>query len=415
MTFVFVCDIILRGKDERVMRSNYIKYYLQQIFYNCAVILINGSVIQTFLMEYGVSGDNVAMYVSVLQIVQVLVMLGVSGFVENLKNIIKVSAWLTFAKVILLLALIFFSIMNGMNVNVAFYTIFAVSILTHICFGFTNVLAYKLPYHIIDINDYGKVTSISGVMIGIGGSLFSAMIMHFTKNYDYFSVMTVIYSIGAVMMFISLFLGLSFKPVPVINQGSEKEKVNLFKYKPFIVLFVPNLLRGFCAGIFGVATVIGYHYKMLDSSNANTLALLLQISTVTGCFVYSLMSRKNKEGLIILIASISTAVCMPAMLIGNSSKMFMVMYLVGNFALNFINYGVPVAVTKIVEYRYMGQYSAWRMMLHTFGTAAGGMAITFMLHTFGGIPTMIIGGLCQVISGIVYYVYMRKLEKREIS
>jgi len=398
-------------KQEYVMKSNYIKYYLQQIFYNCVVILINGSVIQTFLMEYGVSGERVAMYVSVLQIVQVAVMLGVSGVVENLKNIIKASAWLTFAKVILVLALLFFSVMNSINVNVAFYTIFAVSILTHMCFGVTNVLAYKLPYHIIDIHDYGKVTSISGIMIGICGSLFSALIMHCTKYYDYFRVMALIYSAGAVMMLISLLLGLSFKPMPVNEKTDEKEKVNIFKYKPFVALSVPNILRGFCSGIFGVAAVVGYHYKILDSTSANALAVLLQISTVIGCFVYSLFSRKNKEGLIILLASIGTAICMPLMLFGYSGKVFLIVYLIGNFILNFINYAVPVAVTKIVEYRYMGQYSAWRMLFHTFGTAIGGASVTFMLNTFGGVPTMIIGGGCQLISGISYYAYMKCLKK----
>lgn len=397
---------------EFVMKSNYIKYYIQQVLYNCSVILINGSVIQTFLMEYGVSGKSVSLYVSLMQIIQVLMMIAVSGIIEKIRNVIKSYSWIAFAKVILLITLMFFSLMNFIKVYVAFISIFAVSIITHVFFGITNVLCYKLPYHIMDINDYGKVTNITGIMIGIGGSLFSAFIMWLTKRFEYFSVMAVLYAFGAVMMFISLILGLNFKACHIHYENKECEKnVNIFRYKPFIVLFIPNLLRGFCAGIFGVAAVIGYHYKILDSSNANALALLLQVSMIVGCLIYSLISKMKKEGIVILIASLGIAISLPTMLIGKSPTIFMLMYFVGNFALNFINYGVPIAVTRIVEYDYIGRYSAWRMMLHTLGAAIGGSSITFMLNTLGGVPTLLIGGVCQVISGLSYYIYMKSLKK----
>ena len=99
---------------------------------------------------------------------------------------------------------------------------------------------------------------------------------------------------------------------------------------------------------------------------------------------------------------------MPLLIAGKSAVSFFAVYFILNIVLNFVNYGVPVAVTKMVDYRYIGQYSAWRMLLHTFGTALGSGCTTFLLNFIGGFATLALAGICQLVSSVAYYICIKK-------
>ena len=98
---------------------------------------------------------------------------------------------------------------------------------------------------------------------------------------------------------------------------------------------------------------------------------------------------------------------MPTLLIGKQPIVFLTVYFVINFITIIINNQVPVAVTKIVPYNYIGQYSALRQVLHTIGTAIGSGSVIFMLDCLGGYATLSIMGAFQLISGFFYYIYMK--------
>lgn len=380
------------------------------------MMLVVGTVIQTFMLEYGISAENVALFTSVMQIAQVISIICTSAFADKFKNIIKITAWVQYLPVLLSAVLLFFSIKTGMAPDVTFRIIFAVSIIANVFIGLDSVFGYKLPYHIFDIADYGTVTNISGVLNGILGASFSSILVYFTARYSYFNTMRAFFFAGIVFFTGAFAAALSYKQIPFEHNETKKEKTNLLNYKPFTVLIIPNLLRGLCYGIATVPTVIGYHYGILDASTASIIVLLTQISGITGCFIYSQISRRSsgKDGLVLLLSSIGTAIFMPMMLVGKSSAIFLAFYFLLSFAINFVNYGVPIIVVNIVDYEYAGQYSAWRMMLHTLGTAIGSGVVIKMFNAIGGLSTLIIAGACQLISGIVYYIYLKKLSKSKI-
>ena len=74
------------------MLKNKTKYYISQVLYNLAYLLTTGSVIQAFMTECSISEEYVSFYVALLQMVQVFIMLLVSGRIERIKNIIKATA-----------------------------------------------------------------------------------------------------------------------------------------------------------------------------------------------------------------------------------------------------------------------------------------------------------------------------------
>ncbi len=379
------------------------------------MMLVVGTVIQTFMLEYGISEEKVALFTSVMQIAQVISIICASAFADKFKNIIKITAWVQFLPVILSCLLLFFSIKTGIAPDLTFRIIFAVSIIANIFIGLDSVFGYKLPYHIFDIADYGTVTNISGVLNGILGASFSSILVYFTARYSYFSSMRAFFFAGIIFFTGAFASALSYKQVPFSHSDTKKIKTNILKYKPFTVFIIPNLLRGLCYGVSTVPTVIGYHYGIIDSSTASIIVLLTQISGITGCFIYSQISRrsKGKDGIVLLLSSIGTAIFLPLMLVGRSPVVFLISYFLMSFAITFVNYAVPIIVVNIVDYNYAGQYSAWRMMLHTLGSAIGSGVIIRILNALGGIPALIIAGGCQLISGIVYYVYLKKLRSSD--
>ena len=78
--------------QNKILKKNNFIYCLTLVLYNYASLtLITGSIIQSFMIESGISEQRVATFVSILQVVQAVIMIFCSGLIDNLKNIIKVS------------------------------------------------------------------------------------------------------------------------------------------------------------------------------------------------------------------------------------------------------------------------------------------------------------------------------------
>ncbi len=389
-----------------VARKNEIKYYISESVMQCAVLLISGSILQSFLMESGVSERSVTMYVSVMQVLQMTAMVAFSSVIENLKNVIKVTALLYLGYTPILAVLCCFCSFGKGNAGALLAAVFITGGIVSIFQGIRGVIGYKLAYRIMDITHYGRITGIAGVFIGISCAIFSAAISYFSGNADYFSAMNVFFITGIIMLVGVCIVTFSLRDIGSTSQV-RKEKINIFKYRPFYILLVPNLMRGLHTGVWGVLTVIGYSAGILDKSGAATFAVILQVAAMVGCFIYAMIAQRINDGKLILFSSIAVAVLTPFMFVGNSKIVFFAVFFVANIAYNFIAYGVPTAVTKIVHYSCIGQYSAWRMVVHTLGVAIGGAVVTYVMELFGVYMTLIIAGLCQVVCGIAYYILMK--------
>ena len=98
------------------------------------------------------------------------------------------------------------------------------------------------------------------------------------------------------------------------------------------------------------------------------------------------------------------------MLLGNSQKMFLIVYFTVYLFYNFVNYAVPVLVARNIDYGCIGQYSAWRMALHTVGTAIGSALVPVLHQIIGGVVCLIVCGVLLLICGVCYYRFERRSE-----
>ena len=281
-------------------------------------------------------------------------------------------------------------------------------IISNISFGLNNVLAYKFPYHVIDMKDYGKIVAYSGIIVGIISTLITLLLSFAQKNFGYFDVMKIAYIFVLILICAYLAVTNSFKSVyDEKKQADGKAKISILKYKPFTYLVIPNILRGFSLGMINTVVTVGYYIELIDSYSASILIVITNVGNVLGSFVYSRVTNRINEKNILLTTSIAFSVLMPLIVAGNTFT-FLLFYAFAYFVVIIINYSIPVAVTRICDYRVMGQYSAGRMLINTLGTSLAGFLCIPMINLFGALVTMTMAGLFQLIAGIGYYIYITK-------
>ncbi len=375
------------------------KYIINNVLWTLISTVIIGAMLQTFLLEKGFSEEKVGQYVSIMQFVQMAVIFIFSRYVDRVKNIIKLTASSNLMYVPLLVLM---SVMCFKGSSFVLMMVFGIT--AYIAVGLYNVLAYKIPYHIMDMQNYGKWTGISG---GIAAAFMLALTFSLSmlqKKIGYFPTMKFFYPIVTVGAIAFAVMTASYKQIDNIPVSEEKKKIFLLKYKPFTVLIIPNLIRGFCAGIIGMAVTIGYADDKLNSESAGILIVLTQIVSIPANYLYTKFT--NKEPILILLFSIG--------ILGSASLMgmldstgFLICYGIAYFCLMIVNVAVPVLVTRIVDYEVVGQYNGWRILLNTAGTFLASVLCVPMVNKFGATFTWITAGVMQVASGIVYFVYCK--------
>lgn len=387
--------------------GNKIKYYAHQVISSLIILLTYGAVLQTFLIEYGLSEQQVNVYSSVMQIFQVATILFFSKIADRAKNIIRMSALMRLFElpmVILLFVLCFFT---EISVTPVLVIIFALGLLYNFSMGSRSVVDYKLPYNIIDISDYGKVTAFGGILIGIFSVLFSLALSFFQSKTEYFLSMKIVFVVCAVMIFAYVAVTGLMKQTYKMPPLEKKQKTNIFKYKPYTKLIIPNLARGFSGGVVGLAVTIGYFTGVIDKTSSSYIVIITSAMTIFGCLVYSFISKKVNDGILHLTLGIAMAVLLPLLCLGGT-VFFLVAYAVIFFVKIIIDYAVPVTLTKVIDYRIAGQFSAWRMLLNTLGSSLAGFVCIPLFNLIGVLPTMITAGALQLVCGAGYFFYLLK-------
>ena len=392
-------------------KKNHIIYYIQQLLANTASILITGSVIQSFLLECGCSENSVSIYMSVMQAIQVMAILLLARKVENIKNIFRTYAGTYFVQVALFVVMFYLSICHTEPVGRKYLYLFSAGLVVSLFQGINAVLGYKLPYYIIDMKHFGIISGITGVLIGIGGILFSGALSYFLNQYPYFSVTAVFSGIGLIFTIVTGMLIKNYENKSDGKIDETKDSVSMFRYKPFYQLLIPNICRGISNGIFLMIATIGYKEAVLNSSDIGNMVILSQVATIAGCFLFSVLEGKLREGKIILGSGLLFAFVVPFSFIIKIQNVFLVIYFIAYVLYVIVNYAIPVLIARRINYHCIGQYSAWRMVIHMCGTAVGNGLVPILLAGIGSNGILIVCGFLLVASSVGYY----KFEKNSCA
>ena len=376
------------------------KYIVNSILWTLISTVIGGAMFQTFLLEKGVSENNVGNFVSLMQLVQLVVIFAFSKFIDRIKNVIRITAYshLLYLPLFVLMTLLCFS------EKTYYIPLVVCAVIACIAAGFYNVLSYKLPYHIMDMKYYGLWTGASSVFAAVFMLILTSLLSFFQSRIGYFPTMKFFCPFAVISAAVFFAMTASYKREDFIPETKAEEKISLLRYKPFTALIIPNLIRGFCAGIIAMAVTIGYSTKQLNAESAGILLVINQTVGIPANILYTKLT--GKEPMLILAGS--AGILASVSFIGFSgSTGFLIFYAIAYFCLCIVNVSVPVLVAEVIDYKVAGQYNGWRILLNTAGILLASVVCMPFVNKFGSTAIWIIAGMMQFLSGIIYFVYCR--------
>ena len=205
-------------------------------------------------------------------------------------------------------------------------------------------------------------------------------------------------------------VGMRETAAPPAAPKREEASTRLFSYRPFTLLILPNLLRGFGSGIIAMAVTIGYTCGLLDASSANVAVVITGAVSLLGALAYAAIAGRIRSGRIILFSGGTVALLLPASVIFESTALYLALYGVAYFFIMQIDHAVPVAVTKFVDYDMISRYTGGRMLLHTLGTSLAGFVAVGICRAVGPVFLMLIAAVALLSFAMSYYFYLKKLK-----
>ncbi|MBQ9120839.1 MAG: hypothetical protein IJY12_00570, partial [Clostridia bacterium] len=137
--------------------SNIKKYCIFTTIYNVGFTFCTGTIMQTFLLQAGFSAEQVYVLNSLMQIMQVAMMLVLTFLSGKIKRVKMVTS-ISYLSLSLLTVVFLIGAINPELIKRGYIiAVFIVAGISYVGVGLHTILSYCLPYYTIDMKDYGKM------------------------------------------------------------------------------------------------------------------------------------------------------------------------------------------------------------------------------------------------------------------
>lgn len=397
--------------------SNIKKYCIYTTLYNLGFTFCTGAIMQTFLIQAGFSAEQVYVLNSLMQIVQVAMMLVLTFLSDKIKRVKLVTSISCLSLSLLTCVFLIGAINIELIKNIYVVTVFIVASISYVGVGLYNILAYCLPYYTIDMKDYGKMTGISTSIAGGVSFLVSLVYSILLSKFSYMKVTSSFFLLSIVCFILTSIVcgSMGVKNTETSKENKEKNDfLAVFKNKNTYVLLIPNFTRGLAIGIFNVITTIALSMSILDETTSSYVNLILQIATFAGnlffAFAYKKFSTKN----LLLISTLGVCILFPFSLelgvIG-----FFCCFTVASFFKFVTDTAFPVIVTEIIPKEQIGSYTSIRMLIFTGAQAVATLIITPLNEAIGYTGVLIFASAMLLICGVTYYAVAKSVKQNQLK
>lgn len=391
--------------------NNFAKYYIRNIFYSTAVMFSSGSVIQIFLNNLGVDSVWIGIYTSLMSVINVVTSMCFSAYADRYTDVKRALSKFTLPIGLCFIFLIPLCYVTTLPAVLSFTVITVVSIIQTLFIALYGAIEYKLPYSIIDMEYYGRLISVNGIISGVSGALTSFILSALIDRYPYFIVMSVGFAAGTVLMLMSCLMNLTFKIRPynfIIPPERKKSVIQSFseivRLKSFRCLIIPNFLRGIYTGILNITAVVAVAIGFSSGTAANLVTISFA-ANIIGSLIFMTASKRVFNRTLCLIGSILT--CFLIFASSDSEKLLFIGYFIATVGKIMVDYSVPAQVYEIISPDIACMYHSWRMIITTSGIAFSSAVSGFLIDNIPIYLILAIASLCQLISGICYFSFKR--------
>lgn len=358
--------------------DNYKRAYANNALFQIAYMLFTGSIMQGFLLNSGVSSTAIYTFESMVTTVAFAVLL-ISVFftdrIKRVKNVMSAIPLFIIPVFVIMVIASFFSVGNKVFIPLLCCTVFA-----YIFIGLNNTVSYKLPYEIIDINNYGRYTGVSGIISGVATFTISLVYSHMISKAEFFAVHGS-FSLFAIvcLLFASYFVNSCKRIEPKEElEGRGKFSFGIFKNPQMWILLIPNVLRGISAGIINLIAVVAVTSNIINVESVSVTVVVTQLALFAANLIFIKSLEMFNVQTVLVTSGIIMCTLLPFAVKVTGLSGFVVIYFVIRLFMAIVDSSIPVCVTKIIPYRQIGAFTSIRMMAMTCGTALAPLLLGFL-------------------------------------
>lgn len=366
---------------------------------------------QTFLLQAGFSAEQVYVLNSLMQIMQVAMMLVLTFLSGKIKRVKLVSSISTLSLSILTVVFLIGAINPDVIKQGYVVAVFIAAGVSYVGVGLYTILAYCLPYYVIDMKDYGKMTGISTAIAGGASFLASLVYSLLLSKFSYMKTTAVFFVVAIVCFVLTGIVCASMreKAAELSSKQGKSDVIAVFKNKYTYILLLPNFTRGLSVGIFNVIATIAISESILNETTSSYVSVILQIATFASnlffAFAYKKLSTKN----VLLLATIGMCVSFPFSLEFGAIGFFCC-FTVASFFRFVTDTAFPVIITEIIPEEQIGPYTSIRMLIFTGAQAVATLLITPLENAIGYTGVLIFATAMLFICGITYYAVAKSVK-----
>ncbi len=390
--------------------ANYIKYYLRNVFYSIAVLFTSTSVIQIFLTELGITSKPIGIFTSLLSVVNVLTNIGFSPYADRCKNVKRWISLFCLPIAGCFFLLIPLCLTEGLDAGITFLLTAAVCLLQMLFISLYSVLEYKLPYSIIDVRQYGRFSSISGIVTGVASTAASSVLSLLLETYPYHRVLPIGFGVGGLCILLAAGINGTLDTsrgaaLQTTAASAERTSVlsglgKILREPSFRRLLLPNFLRGIHMGMLNVAAVIAIACGF-QTAEASRLVTVTFLANILGSVVYMAASSHIESRKLCLAGSVVT--CLGVFLPLCSHMGFLAVYFVTVMGKIMVDYAVPSQVYARIRPDIACLYQTWRLIVTTAGSVLSAALSGFFIESVSVAGFLVLASVCQVVCGISYF------------
>ena len=397
--------------------SNIKKYCIFTTIYNVGFTFCTGAIMQTFLLQVGFSEEQVYLLNSLMQIMQVAVMLALTFLSGKIKRV-KIVTSISYLSLTLLTVVFLMGAVNPDLVKHGYViAVFIVAGVSYVGVGLHTILSYCLPYYTINMKDYGKMTGISTAIAGGVSFLVSLVYSILLSKYSYMKITSAFFVLAIVCFILTSIVCASMREKTAKMEKADEEKsdvIAVFKNKNTYILLVPNFVRGLAVGVFNVIATIAISTSILNETTSSYVNIILQIATFTGNMFFAFAYKKLSTRNVLLLATIGVVVSFPFCLkLGTIG--FFCCFAIASFFRFVVDTAIPVIITEIIPKEQIGPYTSIRMLIFTGAQAVATLLITPLKNVVGYTGVLIFATVMLFICGITYYAVAKGVKQNQLK
>ncbi len=380
------------------IRSNKAKYIAASALYSTALLCMNGTLMQTFLGEIGLT-DRIYLHATLLQIMSVAGTMAFSHAADGPGSLLRRMALTNLpilALYLVYIPLCVFPVPDG----TAFLAAAVIGVVQSLFVSIHTVYDYKIPYRIIPLREYGPMSAASGIATGLASMGVGALMTYLSQRFAYRALMCWAFPAAALITALSAGITFTMRPLssPPVPSGTKKNSVSfarLLQRPVFTVLLIPNLLRGIATGITGILAAVALQ-QGFSVSMTTAMVTVSSAAWLAACLLFAVLVKRIVPRLLVFAGSLLMLPMPLLAMVGEAA--YLPLYGLIIAGRTFIDYSVPAALILVVPDEIAGPFNAWRMALHM----GGGILGTFLAGFLPPAVLLASAAALQLISGAVY-------------